>query len=120
MSTEVTKEVPIKENMAIAAFMGKTVYPLRGTKEFKKWKGEACDYQWFELKYHEDWNQLLSVATKIRDIYYEPTFYMNRTNEVAEIMEGLIWALTKIEKTELHKAVYAFIQWYQSSLNTSK
>ncbi len=117
MSTEVTKEIPIKENIAIAAFMGKTVYPIKGTKEFKKWKGEACDYHWFDLKYHEDWNQLMLVGKKIYDWLQEQM--KNRPAHTAthgDLLEvDIHCAIKEYDIKKTHKAIYNFITWYNTA-----
>lgn len=105
MSTEVTKEIPIKENIAIAAFMGKTVYPIKGTKQFKKWKGEACNYQWFDLKYHEDWNVLRAVIDKIS------TYAIAYPEQVKKVIDMKI----VVYIGAAHKAVYDFITWYNTT-----
>lgn len=64
-----TADQIIKGNNEIAKMCGVSVYPVKGTKEFKKWKGEACDFNWFELKYESDWNMLISAHNKSRELF---------------------------------------------------
>jgi len=69
MAVESTAE----KNRVIAEFLGKTVYPSRENinkiwKGGKRWKGQLCDYNEHDLKYHEDWNMLMSVVERIESL----------------------------------------------------
>lgn len=66
----------LEGNALIAEFMGKTVYPRTWSekkKEWiydKKWKGQGCDYEPFQLKYHEDWNWIMPAVEKIESMNF--------------------------------------------------
>jgi hypothetical protein len=51
-------------NRIIAHWMNVTVYPEKGTSEYKKWKGERCDYDSYELKYHTSWDWIMPAWAK--------------------------------------------------------
>ena len=116
----------IEGNKLIAEFMCKTIYPIAGTKEFNKWRGNRCDYHEFELKYHSSWDWLMPVVEKIEksepstwvEIYGDrKVFTCDITNENQPIIEDEYQVLvsskslkTKIEAVWL--AVVEFIRWY--------
>lgn len=79
MSTEAKISVE-NMNVAITHFMGKTVYPRKGTPEYKNWKGKWHDYEEFELKYHESWDWLMPVYEKVKLHYYK-TYEGNKNQE---------------------------------------
>jgi hypothetical protein len=127
-------------NVAIANFMGKTVYPRKDTPEYKNWKGNRHDYEGFELKYHESWGWLMPVVEKISTVHfpdyygtrgkteddgdwddcaYPRTFGMrdNEGNYMVRINASvLITAPTLMEAAYL--AVYDFVTWYNQQNKT--
>lgn len=53
-----------ERNLLFAKFQGLKVYPEKDTPEFKKWKGQRCDFEWHQLEYHASWNWLLDIWTR--------------------------------------------------------
>lgn len=129
MTTEVTEQ-----NRVIAEFMG--LYRSDGQdfggQEREMWFDKRTNIRKVDgfLKYHEDWNMLMPIIEKISKIKIEPheqhiDYHYPRTfgmpdNEGRPMFRfncgTLFTGETLIEAA--HKAVYDFIQWYQSSLNT--
>ena len=60
-----------KDDILIANFLGKTVYDGKGENGVGKWKGQARDYEPFELQYKTDWNWLMPVVEKIMLLEYD-------------------------------------------------
>ena len=48
--------------------MGKTIYPVVGTPEFARWKGERHDYSPYEVKYSTSFDWLMPVVEKINTL----------------------------------------------------
>jgi len=61
----------LEGNKLITEFEGKSVYPVEGTKEYKKWKGERCEFHHFELKYHSSWDWLIPAHNKARELFMQ-------------------------------------------------
>ena len=107
-----SKEI-IEGNKLIAEFMGKTIYPVRGTKEFKKWKGTPCDYEYFEVKYHSSWDWLMPVCKKIN----ESVIGITLDGSFAPVYR-MLKGLTEINIEATWLAVVEFIKWYNQNQNS--
>ena len=55
-----------------------------------------------DLKYHEDWNQLIDVVRKCR---------LN-SNEEDSYWESIYYSLTELDIYNVYNAVVEFIKWY--------
>ena|SRR5688572_7101765 len=106
-------------NIVIAEFMGKTVYPKQGTKDFKTWKGEYRDYELFQLKYHGSWDWFMPVYKKIHDLFYG-TYCGDRNQQpMKEMHRNIQTDILECRINEAHAAVYDFIIWYNQQTKQS-
>ena len=102
----------MEDNKLIAEFMGyepneNGIYPIICQNEGKGWHLET-------MKFHYDWNWLMTVVEKIEslgvvveireNVCYIETSQGNYTSELEE---------TKIQAT--YKAVVGFIKWYNNN-----
>lgn len=65
----------------------------------------------YELKYHEDWNELIRVIKKIKGRHMDilqQTFVMDYMKAAGPMNSGLI----SLDIDKAHKGVYQFITWY--------
>lgn len=76
------------------------------------------------INYHEDWNKLMHVATKVKELTQTILAEYNnellngdksineKRNEFLRLQEHLTWALLAIDIDMIYSAVIQFIQWY--------
>lgn len=98
-------------NTLIAEFMGKTVYPIKGTPEFKKWKGELCDYDLSEIKYHISWDWLMPVIQKIREL----SVWDDDINSYGFQFDQVLFNYIDSEISTVYADCVKFIEWHNQN-----
>ncbi len=109
----------------IAKFDGKSIYPEKGTPEFKAWKGETCDFEWYQVKYNSSWDWLMPVIDKIENIGMDgfKCFAVDIENnecEIKDYREGQSSVSYCEEETKIlsvFMAVVEFIKWFNNEKN---
>lgn len=108
--------------------MGKTIQPQVGTPEFARWRGERCDYSFYEVKYSTSWDWLLPVVEKIENTWIDgaKSICKIQGNRV-EIYHTVGYKNTDFATnhgyngenydkiTSVYKAVVDFIKWYNEN-----
>jgi hypothetical protein len=103
-------------NAVIAGFMGKTVYPIEGTPEYKKWKGQAHDYEWHQLKYHSSWDWQIPVWSKVWDAIKDYNIgNMWADNYRASFRERYELAVRNNDPKQGAEIIIAAITWHNST-----
>jgi 3-keto-L-gulonate-6-phosphate decarboxylase len=105
-SSHAIENTIIESNKLIAEFMGKTVYPVIGDKDYKKWKGQFCDYEIFQLKYHSSWDSLMPVYKKLKGDY----------KHISMLWRDVENALLDADVFKTFEAIVAYIKWFSSSI----
>jgi hypothetical protein len=103
----------MEDNKLIAEFMGCT-HPFNEVTDATLYKVSHGTFEAHELKYHTDWNWLISVVDKIKSISGKlPTHIGNIPND--EDWESNNFLATNIEET--YRAVVEFIKKYNNGKN---
>lgn len=102
-----------ESNLLIASFMGKTIYPKKGDKEYKQWKGKACDYEWFEVLYNKSWDWLMPVVEKIETLGYDVQIEDNNCAIIGHDIDYSDYSTDKINA--VYKAIVAFITHHNTN-----
>jgi hypothetical protein len=110
MENETKNELITEGSALIAQFMGKTITPQVGTPEFARWKGEKCDYYFYEVRYHESWDWLIPVWIKFRDLEFTD---QDEFETACEYCEHLISNLSNAKNaSDFYPYVLDAIKWY--------
>ena len=105
----------IEGNKLIAEFMGKSIYPVGGTKEYKKWKGEFCDYSLFQIEYHSSWDWLMPACYKWDNLFKETPLEYPKAMEYEELCDALDNAVSRYEIMPVFSQLVENIKWYNQN-----
>lgn len=105
-------------NEVIAVFEGRNYTELTSTVKWSKKEGEfSRERKSTELKYHTDYNWLISAWVKFRDLEFEDKETdAQHVNYCVEVSTAMTYENIEVA----HKALYDAIVWYNSIINSLK
>jgi len=110
-------------NIVLAEFIGKTVYPAKvpaknkqGWKYSYPWKGEAKDFEWFQLQFHASLDWLWPVWVKFREVQHQKDSQLESLGARGARVhnEWIVHAFTKGTVTDIFNALVDAVKWYNS------
>ena len=110
-----------KVNRLIVEFMGATIVPNQGEAQIDHFILSGETYAIWDLKYHMDWNWLMPVVDKIRNMKMEdiPLLPMNGIKESVmpflNAKRPITKALLEVNILKLCATVGLFLVWYNEN-----